>query len=76
MYHDEVAKILLKLLKKNGVINIGGKRQTIYNFARNDNKKIEKIFLDKTKKNIIPHDSSMNLKKLKHILNKNKILSK
>ena len=25
MYHDEVAKILLKLLKKNGVINIVAK---------------------------------------------------
>ena len=41
MYHEDVAKILFKLLDKKGIINIGGKKQTIYDFAQIDNKNIK-----------------------------------
>ncbi len=34
LYHDEVIKILPKLLKKKGIINIGGNDKSIYNFAK------------------------------------------
>jgi len=57
----------LKVMKLKGVLNLGGKIQSIYNFAKKDNKKIKKIFLKKNKKNkknIIPFNSSMNLSKL------------
>ena len=70
MYQEAVAQILFKLLNKKGVINIGGKSQFIYDFVKKDNKKIKKIFL---KKNIdigVPFDSSINVSKLKKILNK------
>ena len=30
IFHEDVAKILFKLIKKRGIINIGGKKQTIY----------------------------------------------
>ena len=33
MYHDEFAKILLKLINEKGIINVGGKTQTVYNFV-------------------------------------------
>ena len=67
IYHEDVVPILLKVMKIKGILNLGGKSQSIYKFVKNDNKKIRKIFL---KKNIIPLNSSMNLAKLKKILKK------
>jgi dTDP-4-dehydrorhamnose reductase len=48
LYHDDVAKILFKLLNKKGIINIGGKTKYIYDFAKKDNPYVKKIFLKKT----------------------------
>ena len=71
IYHDEVAKILLKLINEKGIINVGGKSQLIYNFAKIKNPKVKKIFLKKNIKIKMPINSSMNIAKLKKIL-KNK----
>ena len=71
MYHDEVAKILLKLLNVKGILNVGGKSQSIYNFAKIENPKVKKVFLKKNIKIKMPINSSMNIAKLKKIL-KNK----
>ncbi len=70
IYHDEVAKILFKLLNKKGIINVGGKSQYIYDFAKKENKNVKKIFLKKKNNFGIPKDSSLNLKKLYKILKK------
>ena len=70
IYHEEAAKILLKLLNVKGILNVGGKSQSIYNFARIENPKVKKIFLKKKKINM-PINSSVNIEKLKKIL-KNK----
>ena len=45
MYHEEVAKILLKLLNVKGILNIGGPTKSVYNFAKSDNPYIKKILL-------------------------------
>ena len=74
IYHEEVAKILLNLLNKKGVINVGGKSQTIYDFAKKDNNKIKKIYLKKNSNSIMPFNSSMNLSKLKKNIKKKIIL--
>ena len=37
IYHDEVAKILLKLINVKGILNIGGPTKSVYNFAKIDN---------------------------------------
>ena len=71
MYHDDGAKILLKLINEKGILNVGGKNQTIYNFAKKENPKIKKIFLKKNKKIKMPINSSINIKKMISIL-KNK----
>ena len=71
MYHDEVAKILLKLLNEKGILNVGGKIQSVYNFAKIENPKIKKIFLKKNKKIKMPINSSINTEKMKKII-KNK----
>ena len=70
MYHEEVAKILFKLLNKKGIINLGGKSQYIFNFAKKEKKSVKKIFLKKTKNLGMPFDSSLNINKLKKILKK------
>jgi len=70
IYHEEVAKILLKLLNKKGIINVGGKNQTIFNFAKKDNHKIKKIYLKRNSESIMPFDSSMSLSKLKKNIKK------
>ena len=70
MYHQDVAKILFKLLNKKGIINVGGKSQYIYDFAKKSNKKVKRPFLKKNAKIGMPFDSSISTKKLKKILNK------
>ena len=68
MYHEDVAKILFKILNQKGIFNIGGKAQYIFNFAFKENKNIKKMYLKKNNKTGIPFDSSLNITKLKKIL--------
>ena len=70
MYHDEVIPIIFKLLDKTGTINLGGKSQSIFDFASKNNKNVKKIFLKKKQNIGIPLNSTMNLKKLKSIIKK------
>ena len=70
MYHEDVAKILFKLLNKKGIINLGGKSQYIFNFVKKEKKNIKKIFLKKNSTFEMPIDSSLNIKKLKQIIKK------
>ena len=37
IYQDDFKDIFFKLINKKGIINVGGKTQTIFNFARKDN---------------------------------------
>ncbi len=64
IFQEDAAKIIFKVLKKKGILNIGGKSQTIYNFAKRHNKRIKKIF----SRGEFPLRTDMNLKKLKKIL--------
>ena len=68
MYQDEFKEIFFKLINKKGIINIGGKSQSIYNFAKKDNPKVKKIYLKNIKDVKFPKNSSINIKKLKKIL--------
>jgi|TARA_B100001093_G_C26665347_1_gene943728 dTDP-4-dehydrorhamnose reductase len=65
IYQEEVVKILPKIIDKFGIINIGGKTRSVYNFGKIHNSKIVKLkCVDKK----IPLKQTMNLKKLKKIL--------
>ena len=44
IYQEDAAKIILKLISKKGIINVGGPSQTVYQFAKKTNKKIKKIY--------------------------------
>ena len=70
MFHDEVAKILFKLINKKGIINLGGKTQTVYKFVKKFNPKIKKIYARKILGPKYPLNPSMNIKKLEKILKK------
>ena len=70
IYHEEVILMLFKLLNKYGVINLGGKSQSIYNFAKKDNKQIKKTYLNQKQNLGMPYNSTMNLKKLNLIIKK------
>tara|TARA_Y100000591_G_C21836617_1_gene702941 strand:- start:1403 stop:2104 length:702 start_codon:yes stop_codon:yes gene_type:complete len=61
IFHDQFAKIFIKLINRKGIINIGGKPQSIYSFAKNFNNKIKK----KKSNGEIPLNIYMNLNKLK-----------
>jgi dTDP-4-dehydrorhamnose reductase len=65
MFHEELVKILPKLIKNFGIINVGGKSRSAYNFAKIHNKKTIK---SKNTNKKIYSNQTMNLKKLKKIL--------
>ena len=64
IFHDEFIQFFLKIINKKGVINIGGKSQSIFNFAKSYNKKVKK----KLSKGEFPKKMDMNLSKLKKII--------
>ena len=68
MYQDQVAKILFKLINKRGIINVGGRTNTVFNFAKKENPYIKKISLKKSKKIKMPINSSINTEKMRKIL--------
>ena len=43
MYHETLAKNLVKLIDKKGIINVGGEKNTVLNFAKKNNKNVVKI---------------------------------
>jgi dTDP-4-dehydrorhamnose reductase len=63
IFHKEVANILFKVLNLKGVMNIGGKIQSPFNFGKKYNKNLKKIL---AKKNF-PLNPSMNIQKLKKL---------
>ena len=63
IFHDEFAKLFIKIINKKGVVNIGGKRRTIYLFAKQHNKNIKKI----KSTGQLPKKMDMNLAKFKKL---------
>jgi len=66
MFHEDLVDILPKVIREIGIINIGGKSQSVYNFARKHNKSVKKAKLNKDSK--LPLNQTMNLSKLKKLL--------
>jgi len=68
IYHEDVSKILFRLLNKKGILNLGGKSEFIFDFAKKDKKNIKKIYLKKKNNLGMPFNSSLNIDKLRKIL--------
>tara|TARA_B100001248_G_scaffold165245_1_gene124952 strand:- start:605 stop:1300 length:696 start_codon:yes stop_codon:yes gene_type:complete len=64
IYQEDAAKIILKLINKKGIINVGGPSQSVFNFAKKYNEKIKKTY----SKGEFPKRIDMNLKKLKKLI--------
>ena len=60
IFHDDFIKIFLRVLNKKGVFNIGGKSQTVYQFAKTKDNNIKRKF----SKGELPLKMDMNLKKI------------
>ena len=71
IFNKDFAKVLPHILNEKGILNIGGKRQSIFDFAKRQNPKIESIKI--SKKSSFPMDSSLNINKYKKILKKKKL---
>jgi dTDP-4-dehydrorhamnose reductase len=66
MFHEDLVDILPNVINEIGIINIGGKSQSIYNFAKKYNKLVKKTTLNKNSE--FPLNQTMNLAKLKRLL--------
>ena len=64
IYHDDFIKIFLKILNKKGIFNIGGKSQSVYEFAKVENKHVKR----KISKGELPLKMDMSLKKISKYL--------
>ena len=64
IFHEEVVKIIPKILNKKGIINVGGKTQSIFAFAKKTKKDVKK----KSGKKFLPKNPSMNIEKLNKIM--------
>ena len=68
IYHEDLVKILPHVITKKGIINIGGKKQSVYDFVKKTKKDIKKNKLNKNTN--LPLNQTMNLSLLNKILKK------
>ena len=66
MFHEDLVEILPKVINEIGIINIGGKSQSIYDFAKKYNKSVKKTKISKNLK--FPLNQTMKLSRLKKLL--------
>ena len=64
IYHEDFVKIFLKLINKKGIVNIGGKTSTVFNFVKKENKNVKK----KLSRGEFPLNQDMNLTKLNKLI--------
>ena len=66
IFHNEFANLLIKVLPLKGIINVGGNSQSIFEFAKKNNKKIKR----KKSKGELPFRMDMNISKLNKLYKK------
>ena len=67
MYHEDLIEILPKIINQKGIINVGGKSQSVFEFAKKNGRKVIKIKANNKSK--LPLNQTMSLLRLKKILN-------
>ena len=68
MYIEDAAKITLQLLDENGIINVGGKSQSVYDFVKETNPNIQPITLSEISDVNMATDCSMDTAKMKEVI--------
>ena len=66
MFHEDLVKILPKIINYKGILNVGGKAQSVFSFAKLHNKKVKKIKL--RNKDKLPFNQTMNTSVLKRLI--------
>ena len=69
IFHEDLVLDILKILDEKGVINIGGRAQSVFKFVKKYNPKIKKISAKKILGKNAPLNVSMNISKFKKLLN-------
>jgi dTDP-4-dehydrorhamnose reductase len=65
MFHEDLVNILPKIINQKGILNLGGKSQSVFSFAKKNNSKVKKV---KAKRNLnLPLNQTMSLAKLKKL---------
>ena len=65
MFHEDLVNILPKIINQKGILNLGGKSQSVFSFAKKNNSKVKKV---KAKKSLnLPLNQTMSLAKLKKL---------
>ena len=67
LFINDFVPIFKKLINEKGIINIGGKRRSIYNFAKETKFNVRPSII---KGDSFPRNSSVNINKFKKIINK------
>ena len=70
IFQEEIAKIIPKLIKLKGIINVGGPVKTVYQFAKKFNPLVKKIRSNQIKDVTFKKNMSMNVSKFKKIIRK------
>ena len=65
MYIEDAAKVTLQLLDETGIINVGGKSQSVYDFVKETNSNIEPITLSEISDVNMATDCSMDTTRMK-----------
>jgi len=68
IFHEDLAKILIKILERKGTINLGGPTKSVYNFAKKYNPKVKKKKNKKNSLNYFPSKPFMSLSKLNRLI--------
>tara|TARA_R110000824_G_scaffold120991_4_gene276823 strand:- start:7566 stop:8279 length:714 start_codon:yes stop_codon:yes gene_type:complete len=68
IYQADAAIIVLSLLDKTGIINLGGPPQTIYAFVKDKKPEIGAIYLKDIDDVYMPTDTTLNITKMKRLL--------
>ena len=68
MFHEDLVKILPKLINMKGIINVGGKSQSVYDFVKEEKPDIEPIYLSEISDVNMATDCSMNTNKMMRVI--------
>jgi len=66
LFHEDLVKILPKILNQKGILNVGGKAQSIYSFAKTSNPLVKRIKSKKNKE--MPFNQTMNINMLNKLI--------
>ena len=69
MYIEDAAKVTLQLLDETGIINVGGKSQSVYDFVKEENANVEPIYLKDISDVNMAEDCSMDTTLMKKVIN-------